>query len=271
MLHYRVIEKRGQAEALAVPDGRQEVNPTVTCLVCLHGFLESASMWNVLDLDQFAKLILIDLPGHGKSDLAGIDSMEQMAKAVFNVLQKEQVDAYSVLGHSMGGYVALELHEFDQNCKNVILMNSNVWEDNKQKVADRKRVAKLVQTKKDRFVSEAIPNLFQSPENYPSEVAQLIQEATAMDAEAIARASTAMSQRRDFTEHVFSGAIPIQIIQGENDPIAPKERMEQIMLNQPENFHVVPSGHMAHFEATKKVRGILENSLRRFENLSDLR
>lgn len=226
-------------------------------LVCLHGFLESMSMWDVLRLEENAKLILIDLPGHGQSGLEGIDSMAEMAELVKEVVSQEDINSYDVVGHSMGGYVALELQNIDTLCQNIVLMNSNVWTDSDQKKEDRQRVAKLVQTKKERFISEAIPNLFQSPENHPEEVESLIQEAIAMKSEAIGRASIAMSQRRDFSEPVISGALSLSVIQGENDPIAPKDRMEQIMTHQMGNFQVVLSGHMAHLEATEEVRGIL--------------
>ncbi|XOV66994.1 MAG: alpha/beta fold hydrolase [Fluviicola sp.] len=254
MLHYKVIERRGQAEAL-------EVKPADTYLVCLHGFLESLSMWPALRLEDYAKLILIDLPGHGQSDLQHIDSMQSMAEAVHEVLQKEAITSYQVIGHSMGGYVALELSQMDDNCKGIIMMNSNVWSDSDLKQEDRKRVAKLVQTKKERFVTEAIPNLFQTPEKHPNEVERLVQEAIQMSAEAIGRASIAMSQRRDFSEEVFSGSLQITVIQGENDPIAPKDRMEQLLQNQLENFHVVSSGHMAHLEATAHVKYIIQKIL----------
>ncbi len=268
MLHYEIIKAQTEDSALSTLSKRKqcfrshEISQTDSCnLVCLHGFLESSSMWNVLDLNNYARLILIDLPGHGKSNLEGIDSMQSMAEMVKAVIDKEDIGSYDVLGHSMGGYVALELKEMDARCNQLLLMNSNVWSDGPQKVLDRQRVADLVQTKKKHFISEAIPNLFQSPENHPSEVKALIAEAVLMESEAIARASIAMSQRRDFSEAVSSGEKQITVIQGENDPIAPKDRMEPIMANQIENFHVVPSGHMAHLEARDAVIDILKKKL----------
>lgn len=225
-------------------------------LVCLHGFLESISMWEGLRLHEGARLVLIDLPGHGKSTLDGIDSMQSMAERVKEVLDNESVSEYEVIGHSMGGYVALELKQLDDRCQKVVLMNSNVWTDSDQKKEDRKRVAKLVQTKKDRFISEAIPNLFENPESHLEHVKVLIAEAKCISAEAIARASIAMSERRDFSEEVFSGELEVTVIQGENDAVAPQDRMKPLMVNQSDRFYVVPSGHMAHLEATELVREI---------------
>ncbi|PWL27343.1 MAG: hypothetical protein DCO96_11400 [Fluviicola sp. XM-24bin1] len=243
MLHYEIVG---------------EGNKTV---VCLHGFLESTTMWNVLELDQFARLILIDLPGHGKSGLEGIDSMSEMAEKVKQVVSKENIESYDVIGHSMGGYVALMLKDLDERCDKIILMNSNVWSDSEQKKEDRKRVAKLVQTKKERFVSEAIPNLFQAPENYPEQVAELVEEAKQISSEAVARASIAMSERYDRVEWAYSGALEVYVIQGINDPIANVDSMRRTMVNQMERYFEVHTGHMAHLEATEEVREILRDVL----------
>jgi len=254
MLHYEVVEfdrtESGEHRANSISTPLDVRSPI---LVCLHGFLESLTMWEVLQLQKFFHLILIDLPGHGKSGMEGIDSMRSMASEVVKVLDKEKVESYDVIGHSMGGYVGLELKLLDVRCQKLILLNSNVWADSDQKKADRQRVAKLVQTKKERFLSEAIPNLFENPSNHIGEVESLIAEANLMSSEAIARASLAMSERTDFSDSVFSGELPVSVIQGKNDPIADKERMEQIMQNHQDRFHVVNSGHMAHIEATDTV------------------
>jgi len=231
-------------------------------LVCLHGFLESLTMWSALSLEEYGQLVLIDLPGHGQSNgLDSIDSMREMAIAVRGVLEELEVTSYNVIGHSMGGYVGLELKQIDANCEKLILLNSNVWTDGEQKRIDRQRVAQLVVTKKERFVSEAIPNLFQTPENHLSEVNFLIDEAVQISAEAIGRASIAMSKRTDYTEDVFSGALEVFVIQGDKDPVADSRRMKKVFLNQKENFYLIDSGHMAHIEAREDVMRILEGIL----------
>lgn len=227
-------------------------------LVCLHGFLESSSMWSGLGLEKYAQLLLIDLPGHGKSTLDHIDSMREMAVAVTRILNKEKVLHYDVIGHSMGGYVGLELKQLDANCARLILLNSNVWTDNNQKKSDRLRVAKLVQTKKERFVSEAIPNLFQAPERNQEVVEELIREAISMKAEAIGRASIAMSMRSDFTEMVYSGDLDVIVIQGKHDTVADMSRMEGVVAQHLDHFHVVNSGHMAHIEDPEAVVEVLD-------------
>lgn len=224
-------------------------------LLLLHGFLESSTMWSALNLEGCQ--ILVDLPGHGQSGDAPITSMRAMAEEVQRVLQHEGIDDYDVIGHSMGGYVALELVDLDPNAATLILLNSNMWEDPPEKKRDRARVADLVQTKKEMFVHEVIPNLFQSPEEFREDVDALIEEALQISAKAIGDASMAMSRRRSFESEVKSGAFPVYVIQGKNDAIASEERMRDVMEAQSERMFVVPSGHMAHFEAKARVEEII--------------
>jgi pimeloyl-ACP methyl ester carboxylesterase len=133
-------------------------------LVFLHGFLESSTMWDDLSLESLGfQLIFIDLPGHGQSDLLtgeGDPSMAQMAGLVAEVLSDLGIEKFDVVGHSMGGYVALELKQILQGCGRVVLLNSNFWSDSEEKKRDRIRVADLAFKAKDLLVQQAIPGLF---------------------------------------------------------------------------------------------------------------
>jgi len=109
-------------------------------LVFLHGFLESSTMWDHLPLqDLNAHCIFIDLPGHGKSplnDLEEIPSIRFMADEVLQVLNALQVNEFTVVGHSLGAYVGLELAQLPA-CQKLIFLNSNCWSDDEQKRRDR--------------------------------------------------------------------------------------------------------------------------------------
>jgi len=125
-------------------------------VVLLHGFLESSSIWNNINFEN-NEIMTIDLPGHGRSSDVVCSSIVDMAELVKETIESTNICEYDVVGHSMGGYVALELVKLHQACKRVVLLNSNFWEDSPQKKLDRKRVAELVMQKKDHFIIEAIP------------------------------------------------------------------------------------------------------------------
>lgn len=125
-------------------------------LVFLHGFLESSSMWTFLNINRlYAQNIFIDLPGHGNSALTDNSerpSIEFMAHEVLKVLNFLKIESYSIVGHSMGGYVGLLVKEMDSRCEKVVLINSNFWSDNEQKKKDRLRVAEIVFKAKKVFI-----------------------------------------------------------------------------------------------------------------------
>ncbi|KAK5154543.1 hypothetical protein LTS14_006680 [Recurvomyces mirabilis] len=66
--------------------------------------------------------VLIDLPGHGESEVAEAElTIEYMARAVESVLQHEGVEQAVIVGHSMGGPVATMLLRLHSNRVSAII------------------------------------------------------------------------------------------------------------------------------------------------------
>lgn len=231
-------------------------------LVFLHGFLESSTMWSFLNLQALkARKVFIDLPGHGKSPLTDNSespSIDFMAKEVLKVLNFLEIDSYSVIGHSMGGYVSLKLKEMDSRCEKAVLVNSNFWEDTEQKKKDRIRVAEIAFKAKKLFIQEAIPNLFGKPENHAEEIDVLIEEALKMAPESIAYSALAMRERKDYTREVSENQTEYFIIHGKLDKLVDTDFLKS-QLKSVENLFVIENaGHMAHIEQSEEVFGILK-------------
>ena len=231
-------------------------------LVFLHGFLESSTMWSFLNLQALkARKVFIDLPGHGKSPLTDNSespSIDFMAKEVLKVLNFLEIDSYSVIGHSMGGYVSLKLKEMDSRCEKAVLVNSNFWEDTEQKKKDRIRLAEIAFKAKKLFIQEAIPNLFGKPENHAEEIDVLIEEALKMAPESIAYSALAMRERKDYTREVSENQTEYFIIHGKLDKLVDTDFLKS-QLKSVENLFVIENaGHMAHIEQSEEVFGILK-------------
>ena len=83
-----------------------------TALVLVHGFLGSSDMWSPqikFFKDDF-RVIVPALPGFGKSStINSCDSIECMAKAILNLLEKKEIKNFNLLGHSMGGMIVQEI------------------------------------------------------------------------------------------------------------------------------------------------------------------
>jgi pimeloyl-ACP methyl ester carboxylesterase len=234
--------------------------------VFLHGFLESSTMWEALPLSELpVTALFIDLPGHGKSELLDQNpSIQAMAEEVQKVLVHLKIHKFTIVGHSMGAYVGLELSQHP-GFQKLILLNSNCWSDSEQKKQDRLRVASIVMKAKSHFVREAIPNLFIDPSRHPKFIETLVQEANFMSPEAIAYAALAMRERTDFTEFVNTHPDRFIFIHGKLDSLVSVEELQAKIFGP--SIHLLDCGHMAHVEAGSAVMEILVNLINPPSNL----
>ena len=83
-------------------------------IVFIHGWACNLGFWReqVAALADKARLILIDLPGHGQSDKPQTAyTMDFFADAVLAVLRDAKVDKAIFIGHSMGGAVIARVYQ----------------------------------------------------------------------------------------------------------------------------------------------------------------
>ncbi len=80
-------------------------------LVILHGLFGSANNWNRIarDLAEDHRVVMLDLPNHGQSPHVADMTYPAMARAVIHTLEVHGIDRAHVVGHSMGGKVAMAL------------------------------------------------------------------------------------------------------------------------------------------------------------------
>ncbi len=79
-------------------------------LILIHGAGGSEAFWPLpFKKNQIANYYAIDLPGHGKSKRKGFTSISQYAELVQNFVEKLKLNHVVLLGHSMGGAIALSV------------------------------------------------------------------------------------------------------------------------------------------------------------------
>ena len=86
-------------------DGRPDV-------VLIHGFGADRLSWlaNAPDLFDAFRISAVDLPGHGEAEpLSGDVSLAGLADAVIAALDPLGPDPFHLVGHSLGGAIALEI------------------------------------------------------------------------------------------------------------------------------------------------------------------
>lgn len=96
-------------------------------LVVLHGLFGDADNFRsiALHLERYFQVIRLDLPGHGQSSWLSPLSFENMANAVQTHLKSEGVSNYNLLGHSLGGKVAMQIagNNHEQQIKKLIVVD----------------------------------------------------------------------------------------------------------------------------------------------------
>jgi esterase len=78
----------------------------------LHGLFGQGKNWTTIAkaLSHSARVTLVDLPNHGQSTWTDYFSYPEMARQVAELLKTQgEGDQYAVVGHSMGGKVAMTL------------------------------------------------------------------------------------------------------------------------------------------------------------------
>jgi pimeloyl-ACP methyl ester carboxylesterase len=97
-------------EAYAYTGGKP-FDPTLPCLVFVHGALHDHSVWTLLArwaAHHGHAVLALDQPGHGRSEGPPLASVEALADWVLALLDAADVQQAALVGHSMGSLVALE-------------------------------------------------------------------------------------------------------------------------------------------------------------------
>jgi pimeloyl-ACP methyl ester carboxylesterase len=238
-------------------------------LLLLHGFLESSTMWEEIapTFYETRTVITMDFPGHGKSDsVAEEHTMELFAEIVNALLDHLNIKKCSVIGHSMGGYVAMAMAElFPHKLEKLVLLNATPAEDSKERKLNRERALQLIPKAKDVFVSMAISNLFAETarKKFQIEIEHLKTEALEMTTEGITAAIKGMKNRKDRRTVLKSFPRPKFMICGITDPILPFQECKIITEDSGTRLFELQVGHMSHIEdttSTIEIMHFIENN-----------
>lgn len=234
-----------------------------TAIVLLHGFLENQTMWLDLvpELSKKYRMITIDLLGHGKTESLGyIHSMEENAAIVQAVLSKLRIRKAVLVGHSMGGYVALAFAElFPQKVKGLVLLNSTSKEDSSEKKQNRDRAIKAVKKEYETFIRLSIANLF-SPgnrERLSTEIENVKNQALKTPLQGVVASLEGMKIRKDRTFILETSSYPKLLILGKNDPVLIYEENRQQIKKTNVQLVSFPDGHMSHIENRDELKNVL--------------
>lgn len=239
-------------------EGREHTNT----LVLLHGFMQNLNVWTPMVLHYLheMRVITIDLPGHGLSDnYSDTHSMDLMARCVKEVLEYAGVEECVMVGHSMGGYVALSFAEqFPYSLRGLGLLHSHALADDDEKRQARLEDCERICRNRSEYILSYIPSLFDSSKQ--SEMAQEIKDLSDQcletSAESLVAAQRGMARRPHHIDTLKRLSIPCLFIYGKNDPRLPLEvAVSQAMVPHHSEIMILDNvAHMAHLEAPEHIK-----------------
>lgn len=241
------------------------------CILLLHGYLETSGVWENFSerfLDQF-RVITMDLPGHGKSGTWGmVHSMEDLAGSVIAVIDEEGIDKVFLVGHSMGGYVAMAFADlYPDHLSGYSLFHSTCFADSEEKRNNRDREISLVMCKKKRqIILVNIPKGFADVnlDRLSNEVERVKNMALSNPEEGIVAILNGMKERQDRTLVLQDPGLPLLLIGGMKDNYIPCEVFEKLAALAPHAsvLRLSQSGHMGFIEepgpAAAAIRAMLD-------------
>jgi len=245
-------------------------------VIFIHGFAEDGSIWDkqVEFLKNYFLLIIPDLPGSGKSvinneekNLATANSqpltIEYYADCIKEILNEEQIANCIIIGHSMGGYIALAFAEkYPENLMAFGLFHSTAYADSEEKKTIRKKSIEFINKHgASEFIKQSTPNLFSLvfKEKHPEIIEELIERYDNFNARSLVSYYETMMQRPDRTTVLQNSKKPVLFIIGEKDNAVPLDHsLKQSHLPQISYIHILEdAAHMGMFEETKRVNTLL--------------
>ena len=226
-------------------------------IMFLHGAGGYHGVWQYYaqKLNKIGSIVLIDLPGHGKSKGIPFGTVEQSAEAisssVIKIKKKGVIPGFPdvMVGHSLGGMVALHLALVLQNFVTVkpavVLVSTalrlgnsgssvNIPEKNdlcKKLFYDKEWQRRCMESRRLPIFSE-----FEVLKN-----------------------SLMSAYKYDFRQFTHLLRASVHLIYGEKDKIIPSEYFHEVKRYLPGSkvYKIENSGHMPHLEARERVLEIL--------------
>lgn len=226
-------------------------------VVLLHGYLENLFVWEEFAalLYKEVRVVSIDLPGHGISEVRGeLHTMDYLADVVSAALTKLGIDRAFVVGHSMGGYVALAFAErHAEQTAGIVLLSSTPNPDSEEKAANREREIKLVKSGKKELLAHTAPAAGFAEENrqrLQAYIDDLEQTVHLTEDGGIVALLAGMIRRKDQNAMLRALPRPQLFILGRKDGYISVEVAEKMVADHPqaEVCWLEKSGHMGFIE-----------------------
>ena len=238
-------------------------------VLLLHGFGGDLDNW-MFNLDSLAekhRLLALDLPGHGQSVKTNVDpSLSGMATFVRKFLDVLSVSSLHVVGHSMGGAIAMQLaSDSPETVKSLGLICSaglgpDINSDYLRGFVEAQSQQELKLVLQQLFVDESLVNLQLVNDllNYKR------MDGVEATLKALSETLISAGEQTFLTDNIVASGIPVLVIWGKQDRIIPVSHAQNFSAAggycvEVEIFD--SAGHMVQMEKAYEVNRSLLNFL----------
>jgi pimeloyl-ACP methyl ester carboxylesterase len=240
-----------------------------TALVFIHGWTCDLTFWRaqVPAFDGKVRMVLIDLPGHGKSDKPKIDySADLFARAVDAVLQDAGVKSAVLVGHSMGTPVARQYYRlYPKKTRALVAVDGALRRSTNKKEEIDKFIGRYKGADFKEQIGKAVDGMFpkDAPAGLRDKVKAIMQSAPQ---HVVVGALEWMADPAIWTDDEIK--VPLQAIMAKNPPRNAMDVAYVRKLAPHVDFHVMEGvGHFLMMEKPKEFNELLTAFLEKQEIL----
>jgi pimeloyl-ACP methyl ester carboxylesterase len=221
-------------------------------VLVLPGLLEDA------DAFEHQLPILREVATCKVADLTRGDTIASLAQ---QALEQAPAGPLAVIGHSMGGYVALEMaRRWPDRIERLAFLNTHARPDSAESTENRRRLMALAERDFPAVIQALTPKLLAPAHQQEIGMTGRISEmALAAGKETFARQEQAIIGRIDSRPHLGAIRCPTLVVAGREDQIMPLEWLEELARGIPgARLEVIDAcGHMSTIERPDEVARLL--------------
>lgn len=219
-------------------------------LILLPGLLCDKSVWEH-QINHLSDEVDIIVP-----DFSAASTPDEMVKAVL----ANAPDSFALAGHSMGGWVALEVMRHHGHCvEQLLLINTSALLDSPAKVESRKTLIHLFKEKKNDEIIERLLNAFY----YLPKIKPALKAMLERNIHSLYNQERAMQMREDCVPVLSTIRCPTLIIHANQDEVFHFEDSEILHsgIAGSKLARIEGCGHMSPMEAAEEVTRLMKGWL----------
>jgi pimeloyl-ACP methyl ester carboxylesterase len=235
-------------------------------ILLIHGYLETSDVWDSFagKLSDRYRVIAVDLPGHGNSDIyEEVHTMEFLATTLEGLMNALGIEKAFMTGHSLGGYITLAFLEmFPSRLSGYCLFHSHPFADTHEALKKREREIMVVKAGKKFLMYPENVKLMFADSNLPKMYGALERSkkiASEIGAEGIVSVLKGMMQRPSRLTVMEAGKVPCLWILGAMDNYIPcNQIMEKVKLPSNAELTILAgTGHLGFIEEEERSAEII--------------